>query len=220
MHAKKLSKKQAALIVGGFSALCVAGVAGWFFMNQKDAPAPRPRPAMTKKAPAAGTAPGVATLGTRRADAEKKADPLAKPPVLPAPAASDTTLGDLSRLRGVKRVLQQEAEIADLRRRLAEAQQPIVATPVPQPQPAPQATIKLPPLDDAEKEKPKRRSGPSVVSVQGVDGRLSADIRTSDGRVVTVKNGERFNGGVLVVSRKGVSVRKSGALTRIPFEQE
>ncbi|MDM8217087.1 type IV pilus biogenesis protein PilP [Desulfovibrio piger] len=220
MHAKKLSKKQAALIVGGFSALCVAGVAGWFFMNQKDAPAPRPRPAMTKKAPAAGTAPGVATLGTRRADAEKKADPLAKPPTLPAPAASDTTLGDLSRLRGVKRVLQQEAEIADLRRRLAEAQQPIVATPVPQPQPAPQATIKLPPLDDAEKEKPKRRSGPSVVSVQGVDGRLSADIRTSDGRVVTVKNGERFNGGVLVVSRKGVSVRKSGALTRIPFEQE
>lgn len=220
MHAKKLSKKQAALIVGGFSALCVAGVAGWFFMNQKDAPAPRPRPAMTKKAPAAGTAPGVATLGTRRADAEKKADPLAKPPTLPAPAASDTTLGDLSRLRGVKRVLQQEAEIADLRRRLAEAQQPIVATPVPQPQPAPQATIKLPPLDDAEKEKPRRRSGPSVVSVQGVDGRLSADIRTSDGRVVTVKNGERFNGGVLVVSRKGVSVRKSGALTRIPFEQE
>ncbi len=220
MHAKKLSKKQAALIVGGFSALCVAGVAGWFFMNQKDAPAPRPRPAMTKKAPAAGTAPGVATLGTRRADAEKKADPLAKPPTLPAPAASDTTLGDLSRLRGVKRVLQQEAEIADLRRRLAEAQQSIVATPVPQPQPAPQATIKLPPLDDAEKEKPKRRSGPSVVSVQGVDGRLSADIRTSDGRVVTVKNGERFNGGVLVVSRKGVSVRKSGALTRIPFEQE
>lgn len=221
MHAKKLSKKQAALIVGGFSALCVAGVAGWFFMNQKDAPAPRPRPVMAKKAQPTG-APGevlLPTIGTRRADAEKKAEP-PKPPVLPAPAASDTTLGDLSRLRGVKRVLQQEAEIADLRRRLAEAQQPIVATPVPQPQPAPQATIKLPPLDDAEKEKPKRRSGPSVVSVQGVDGRLSADIRTSDGRVVTVKNGERFNGGVLVVSRKGVSVRKSGALTRIPFEQE
>ena len=219
MHAKKLSKKQAALIVGGFSALCVAGVAGWFFMNQKDAPAPRPRPAMTKKAPAAGTAPGVATLGTRRADAEKKADPLAKPPTLPAPAASDTTLGDLSRLRGVKRVLQQEAEIADLRRRLAEAQQPIVATPVPQPQPAPQATIKLPPLDDAEKEKPKkRRSGPSVVSVQGVGERLAANIRGSDGRVITVKNGERFNGGVLVVSRKGVSVRKNGELVRIPFE--
>lgn len=222
MHVKKLTKKQAALIVGGFSALCIAGVTGWFFMNQKDAPAPRPRPAMTKKAPAAGTAPGVGTLGTRRADAEKKADPLAKPPTLPAPAASDTTLGDLSRLRGVKRVLQQEAEIADLRRRLAEAQQPIVATPVPQPAPqaVPQATIKLPPLDEVEKEKPKRRSGPSVVSVQGVDGRLSADIRTSDGRIVTVKSGERFNGGVLVVSRKGVSVRKNGNLTRIPFEQE
>lgn len=218
MHAKKLSKKQAALIVGGFSALCIAGVAGWFFMNQKDAPAPRP--VMAKKAPATGTAPGVATLGTRKADAEKKTEPLAKPPTLPAPAASDTTLGDLTRLRGVKRVLQQEAEIADLRKRLAEARQPIVATPVPQPQPAPQATIKLPPLDDAEKEKPKRRSGPSVVSVQGVDGRLSADIRTSDGRIVTVKHGERFNGGVLVVSRKGVSVRKGGALTRIPFELE
>ena len=70
MHAKKLSKKQAALIVGGFSALCVAGVAGWFFMN-KDAPAPRPRPVMAKKAQPTG-APGEVLLppsGTRRADA-------------------------------------------------------------------------------------------------------------------------------------------------------
>ena len=131
-------------------------------------------------------------------------------PAVPPPAASDTTLGDLTRLRGIKRVLQQEAEIADLRKRLAEAQQPVVATPITPP-------IKLPPLDEA-KPKKTRRSGPSVVSVQGVDGRLSADIRTADGRIVTLKSGERFNGGVLVVSRKNVSVRKNGDLTRIPFE--
>lgn len=230
MHVKKLTKKQAALIVGGFSALCVAGVAGWFLLGQKDASVPRPRPAIAKKAPAAGAASKEATIGTRGTLAGKKDDfsppvpprgdaaKVVPPPAQPAPAASDTTLGDLTRLRGVKRVLQQEAEIADLRRRLAEARQPIVATPVPQPQPTPQATIKLPPLDDVEKEKPKRRSGPTVVSVRGVDGRLSAEIRTSDGRVVTVKNGERFNGGVLVVSRKGVSVRRNGDLTRIPFE--
>ena len=209
MQGKKLTKKQAILLIGGFSAVCIAGVAGWFVLGQKESPAPRPRPALTKKAPAA-----TATIGTRqRENEERKA--AAAPAVAPAPSApvaSDTTLGDLTRLRGLKRVLQQEAEIADLRKRLAEAQQPVVATPIPQP------TIKLPPLDDPDVKKPKRRSGPSVVSVQGVDDHLSADIRTSDGRVIAVKNGERFNGGTLVVSRKGVSVRRNGDLTRIPFE--
>lgn len=213
MRARKLTKKQAVLIIGGFSALCAAGVAGWFLLNQKDAPAPRPRPALAKKAPAAGT-----TIGTRQnaqnQNEGKKPEPargtIPPAPAVPPPAASDTTLGDLTRLRGIKRVLQQEAEIADLRKRLAEAQQPVVATPITPP-------IKLPPLDEA-KPKKTRRSGPSVVSVQGVDGRLSADIRTADGRIVTLKSGERFNGGVLVVSRKNVSVRKNGDLTRIPFE--
>ena len=212
MRARKLTKKQAVLIIGGFSALCAAGVAGWFLLNQKDAPAPRPRPALAKKAPAAGT------IGTRQnaqnQNEGKKPEPargaMPPAPAVPPPAASDTTLGDLTRLRGIKRVLQQEAEIADLRKRLAEAQQPVVATPITPP-------IKLPPLDEA-KPKKTRRSGPSVVSVQGVDGRLSADIRTADGRIVTLKSGERFNGGVLVVSRKNVSVRKNGDLTRIPFE--
>lgn len=213
MRARKLTKKQrcATLIIG---VLFVAGVAGWFFLINERSPAPRPRPALAKKAPAAGT-----TIGTRQnaqhQNEGKKPEPArgAMPPLAPAvlpPAASDTTLGDLTRLRGIKRVLQQEAEIADLRKRLAESQQPVVATPITPP-------IKLPPLDEA-KPKKTRRSGPSVVSVQGVDGRLSADIRTADGRVVTVKSGERFNGGVLVVSRKSVSVRKNGDLTRIPFE--
>ena len=220
MHVKRLTKKQATLLVGGFAAICMAGGAAWFFMDQQGTPAPRPRPVMAKKASAAKPS-GEVTIGTLRKktaaeEKEKKAPPVAAP--VP-PVASDTTLGDLTRLRGVKRVLQQEAEIAALRRRVAAAQQPVVATPVPQVQPAPQATIKLPPLDDAEKEKPKkRRSGPSVVSVQGVGERLAANIRGSDGRVITVKNGERFNGGVLVVSRKGVSVRKNGELVRIPFE--
>lgn len=225
MQGRKLTKKQAVLIIGGFAAICIAGVAGWFFLNQKDVPAPRPRPAMAKKAASSGET----TIGTRKATTKTKdessqmvqpqKDGLLPVPQTPqAPAASDTTLGDLTRLRGVKRVLQQEAEIADLRRRLAEAQQPIVATPVPQPQPAPQTTIKLPPLDEVEKEKPKRRSGPSVVSVQGIGEKLAATIRNADGRVVTVKDGERYNGGILAVSRKGVSVRKGGELVRIPFE--
>lgn len=205
MQGKKLTRKQAGLIIGGFSALCIAGVAGWFFLSQKEPPAPKPRPMLTRKAP-------VAAATRQQQNSENRKEKTA-PAVVPAPApvASDSTLGDLTRLRGLKRVLQQEAEIADLRKRLAEAQQPVVATPMPQP------TIKLPPLDE-EKKKPGRRSGPSVISVRGVGDRLSADIRTSDGRIVTVKHGERFNGGTLVVSRKGVSVRKSGDLTRIPFE--
>ena len=95
MHVKKLSKKQAALIICGFSALCVAGVAGWFFLNQKDStPVVRPRPTMAKKTPAAEGTP----IGIRQKKTEEKKDApaLAMPS---APAVSDTTLGALTRLR-------------------------------------------------------------------------------------------------------------------------
>ena len=114
MHVKRLTKKQATLLVGGFAAVCMAGVAAWFFLEQQGTPAPRPRPVMTKKTSAMKPS-GEVTIGTLRKTAaeekEKKAPPVAAP--VP-PVASDTTLGDLTRLRGVKRVLQQEAEIADL----------------------------------------------------------------------------------------------------------
>lgn len=125
---------------------------------------------------------------------------------------SGSTLGDLSRYRGQRMLLEQQVRIAELEQRLkdlAAPKRPEIVLPdllPPKTAPAPAA---------APAPKPKR---PVVVSVQGVGGLLSASIRTSEGRIVTVKNGASFAGGTLLVTRKGVSVRRNGKLSAIPFE--
>lgn len=125
---------------------------------------------------------------------------------------SASTLGDLSRKRAQRMILEQQVRIAELEQRLkdlaAPKRQEIIlpdlippkAAPVPAPAASP------------------RPRGPVVVSVQGVGGLLSANIRTSEGKLVTVKNGTSFAGGIVQVTRKGVSVRRNGKLSAIPFE--
>lgn len=127
---------------------------------------------------------------------------------------SSSTLGDLSRFRGQKVLLEQQVRIAELEQRLKDLSQPkkqeIVLpdlTP-PKPKGETQATMTTP--------APKR--GPVVMSVQGVAGALSATIRTSDGRTVTVKNGAAFGGGRLQVTRRGVFVLRGGKPSALPFE--
>lgn len=126
---------------------------------------------------------------------------------------SSSTLGDLSRYRGQKILLEQQVRIAELEQRLkdisAPKKQPEIVLPDLVP---PKATPAVP----VSVQAPKR--GPAVVSVHGVTGDLSASIRTSDGKVVTVKNGGQFGGGVLHVTRKSVSIRRNGKLSTIPFE--
>ena len=131
---------------------------------------------------------------------------------------SGTRLGDLARMRGQKHLLEQEVKIAELQRQLREAQ--TIAPVVPQPQ-----EIVLPPLEPPKREKPseekddkpKRPSGPVVISVQGVGNRLSATIRTSSGETVTVRHGQRFGGGVLSVTRRSVTIRSGSTSRDIPF---
>ena len=131
---------------------------------------------------------------------------------------SGTRLGDLARMRGQKHLLEQEVKIAELQRQLREAQ--TIAPVVPQPQ-----EIVLPPLEPPKREKPseekddkpKRPSGPVVISVQGVGNRLSATIRTSSGETVTVRHGQRFGGGVLSVTRRSVTIRSGSTSRTIPF---
>lgn len=133
---------------------------------------------------------------------------------------SDATVGDLARMRGQKQLLQQQVKIAELEAELKKARNPILAAPVvPQPQ-----EIILPPLDPPKKEKaeekedkPKRSTGPVVVSVQGVGNKLSATIRTSSGETVTVRHGQRFGGGILSVTRRSVMVRTGSTSRTIPF---
>lgn len=128
--------------------------------------------------------------------------------------SSSSTLGDLSRIRGQKIILEQQVRIAELEQRLkdiGERKKPEIILPDLTPPKAKgdgQPTVTTP--------APKR--GPVVVSVQGVSGALSATIRTSDGRTVTVKNGAAFGGGRLQVTRRGVFILRGGKPAALPFE--
>lgn len=128
--------------------------------------------------------------------------------------SSSSTLGDLSRFRGQKVLLEQQVKIAELEQRLKDLSQPkkqeIILPDLTPPKPkAEEQTTAITPA-------PKR--GPVVVSVQGVAGALSATIRTADGRTVNVKNGAAFGGGRLQVTRRGVFVLRGGKPSAIPFE--
>ena len=131
---------------------------------------------------------------------------------------SPSTLGDLTRMRAQRQLLEQQVKIRELQKKLDELNAPPVIA---------HKEIDLPALTPPAKPKnsepmavpvPIKNHGPVVVSVQGSGGRLSATIRTSDGRMVTVNNGASFGGGILSVSRQGVGVRRNGKLNNIPFE--
>ena len=114
-------------------------------------------------------------------------------------------------------------KIAELQKRLEELKeppemklapvQPLQLPQVAPPPPAPQASP-APELPDLGV--PENR--PSVVSIQGSGGRLSATFRTSQGKYVTVKHGGTYNGGIVFVSKTGVQLRKDGKIQNIPFE--
>lgn len=79
--------------------------------------------------------------------------------------------------------------------------------------PPPLAEVARPSVD------PPRKSSPVVVSVQGVDGRSTATVRLASGELVSVRPGDRFNGGVVgVVNRTGVTIRRAGASSTLAFE--
>lgn len=222
-------KQKIVLTTAGALGICLAGGIAWFLFFQKPAvslPASAGKSrTQTMQAPPVKAAPGQPTLGSRTGAGvnlrkeRQEAINERQGEMVRAALNSSSTLGDLARMRGRQHVLAQEVRIAELERRLKEAQQPVVATAIPlQPE-----TIALPPLKpmkktEAKEDKPKRPSAPKVVSVQGMDGNLSATIRTTDGNLVTVKNGARFGGGILVVTRKRVSVRNGGKMRALSFE--
>lgn len=136
---------------------------------------------------------------------------------------STGNLGTLSQQRGQRLLLEQSVKIAELQKRLEELKeppemklapmQPLQLPQVAPPPPAPQASP-APELPDLGV--PENR--PSVVSIQGSGGRLSATFRTSQGKYVTVKHGGTYNGGIVFVSKTGVQLRKDGKIQNIPFE--
>lgn len=209
------TKKKLQMLAAGILGIACLGVAG-FILFQKfgSSPAPSLPPAAKSAQPTGKPKSPAKPRDTASMPREAAKEGVGKSPMLQQAQNSPSTLGELSRYRGQKVILEQQVRIAELEQRLKDLNQP-----------ARKPEIILPDLTPPKsKEKPiaapvaAPRREAVVVSVQGVAGNLTATIRTSEGRIVTVKNGAAFGGGILQVTRKGVSIRRNGKLSAIPFE--
>lgn len=124
-------------------------------------------------------------------------------------------LGRITQLRALEEELTLEAKIAKLKKEKEEASRspsvptfslpsltpPASTSPVPTAAPRPAAT-----------------GGLRVISVQGVGGKLTATVRTGSGQVV-VRKGSRLGDAVVTgISRQGVTIRRGGKTSTLPFE--
>lgn len=192
--------------------LALVGVMAFRFLAQQGKAAPSlTTPAKAAPAPAPNPSP--------KPQMPPAASPRSGEPVHRA-LNSQTTLGDLTRMRGQRQLLEQAVKIQELQKKLEELQAPPVRREIDLPAltppkkggaaPAPAPVVITP--------APAPSRGPVVLSVQGAAGKLSATIRMSDGRTVTVNNGAAFAGGKLSVGRRGVFVNRGGKQSSIPFE--
>jgi type IV pilus biogenesis protein PilP len=187
-----------------------------FFVEQKPSSLKEETPLRETPKSAASPATGTGATGTGDTPA---APPAASSPPVPREIRTGTfSFGDFVELRGKIEEARLDVQLFELRRKM-EKPPPVVA---PQPAPArPDFVLPaLPSLAPAPKPMPKPAMPEAVVGVQGVDGDLSAVIRTSAGRHVTVKPGDRFGGGVVsAVSRSGVVVRRGNTSSTITFSE-
>lgn len=123
---------------------------------------------------------------------------------------SGSTLGQLTTMRGKKYLLEQQIRIEELEKKLDELKAPAKEEP----------KLELPPVKPEMIAPPPPQKKPVVVvSLQGVGGQLSATIQTEEGKLVTVRNGGSFGGGIVQITRQGVSIRrKNGTVSPLPFE--
>lgn len=204
------TKKKLQMLAAVLLGMACLGVAGFIlfqkFGSSSASLPPAVRPAQPVAKPKTPAKPKDTAATPREA--------AGKGPMVHQAQNSPSTLGELSRYRGQKIILEQQVRIAELEQRLKDisqgAKKPEIILPDLMPPKSKEKPVAAPVAA------PKRE--PVVVSVQGVAGKLTATIRTSEGRIVTVKNGGAFGGGILQVTRKGVSVRRNGKLSSIPFE--
>lgn len=203
------TKKKALFTLGGCIVVCAAAAGGFFLLQQQNRPAISAGSSGKAMPPALKPATAVPPAGPAMSVERDKAGEQ----VRAALNNSETRLGDLARMRGQKHLLEQQVKIAELEQKLKEARNPVIPVVAPAPE------IVLPPLEPPAEKKPKTSSGPVVLSVQGVAGKLSATIRTSTGEVVTVEHGRRFGGGVLCVTRDSVLIRTGASTRAVPFKE-
>lgn len=210
---EKPRKKNTAAGVAFLVALLAGGAGGaWWWMQESATPPPPPLKQTPKKMPVRAVAPAP----------QKAAHPAAVPaPEKAALVPSTETLGDLTALRGEVEKLKLEVQKEELLAKKKSIREPapvqiasLAPPPLSLPELAPPAQAPNVPAVPAR----KRSSGSVVISVQGVDGDVSALVRTGS-RTVTLHRGDRFGGGVVTdITRKAVVIRRGAKTAVLPFE--
>lgn len=196
------------IILGLMLALCIAaGI--WWWMGQDQTPRPPAANSMTQVKP----------------DTLKPVEkPVSK--ILPQGVASVPALGPVVPTAGsLSRVTQLQAELNELK---LEAQIMELKAKMRPSAPAPAMNLPDLPALTPPSSPPRMpdvpavsssKSSIAVVSVQGIGDNLSASIRAANGKVVTVRRGNRFGDGVVEnISRQNVTLRNGKKLITLPFE--
>lgn len=197
--------KRAKIIWGVLLALVIALSGLLWWMQSPPPPAlPAPRETPVKKSPAPEKA------------SKQEMPPEADIPSLTPITATAGNLGKLSELTALEKELAIEVKIAKLRKEMEELSRspaisaaslslPAFTPPAPQP-----ASVSRPTSAS--------RGGLSVISIQGVEGQLTATIRTASGQT-TARAGTRLGDAVVTgISIQGVMVRRGGHVSTLPFE--
>lgn len=135
------------------------------------------------------------------------------------PALPARNLGELSDLRGELEVLKIQSQIDELKAKQSALKQKGAAPSASMPAQLSLPAFTPPPASSSRAlSLPATRSGLAVVSVQGVGNTISATVQTASGQVV-VRPGSKIGDAVVTsISREGVSVRRAGKISNLPFE--
>jgi len=169
-------------------------------------------PSQACAAPADAVPPPVAPAAPAPADQVPPVEFVPQPQV-----RHSATFGDFVALKS-------QIEMKKLDLQLFELNKKMEKTPAKAPEVLPRQELNLPAFTMPPVE-PKPAPAPVlsdvVLSVHGMDGKLSAVMRTSAGRQVNVKVGDKFGGGVVSgISRNGVVIRRGNSLSTILFDEQ
>ncbi|MBF0515412.1 MAG: hypothetical protein HQK81_15315 [Desulfovibrionaceae bacterium] len=169
-----------------------------FFPESPTPAAPQSLASLSKPVLPASTAPSTALVDNKAVTGSPPAD-------VPAIQTAGN-LGKLTELRGKLEERKLEVELRGMEEKLAPKLPELASAP-----PLPvefKRPVSFKPQDPS----------PVVVSVQGLDSKLSATVRQG-GKLVSLRAGDHFQGGIIsVVSRNEVLIRQGSSITALEFE--
>lgn len=204
-------------------AFCLGGV-GLYFQQQQESFTP-PLPVPTKQiAPGKSVTKAQGIVPT--AQKKQVAGEQAKTSVKLQPDPSSPLLvesGVMRRLTQLQSMLEQkklEVAIEKENQKLRELQTPPAPVVVPQPVVQPEPVLpELPEIGSSLSKTKRKRPDFYVVSIQGLDGNLSATVGTPSG-TRTVRAGDKIGGKrVENISVNGVTIRSGGRSETLAFEE-